>query len=77
MRVRSAIYIEVEVGDFIQAADHQRKMERIVGKLKEDFPALTHTLKQARPYVKANGATELRKMKRHTGNLALYEEAVE
>lgn len=78
MRIRTAIYIEVDVADFIQAAEHQRKMERTIAKLKDDFPTLTHKLHQSRPYIRASNNKEPRKkMLRHTGNLSLYDERTE
>jgi hypothetical protein len=48
MKLCGQISIELEVGDFIQAADHQRKLERLLAEIRQTYPGATLAMRERR-----------------------------
>jgi len=46
MRLRAEIVIEIEAGDFVVAAEHQRRVETLHAAVREAYPQACMTLRE-------------------------------
>jgi len=46
MRLRAEIVIEIEAGDFVVAAEHQRRLETLHAAVREAYPQAHMTLRE-------------------------------
>ena len=49
LRIRAQVVIEFDAKDFIEAADHQQRIESFYGSVRAAYPAATFTFQQVRP----------------------------
>jgi len=48
MKLCGQISIELTVDDFVQAADHQRRLERLLADIRQTYPAATLAMRERR-----------------------------
>jgi hypothetical protein len=48
MRLRAELEIEIDAEDFVQAADHQRRVEDLIQVLQADYPQATFEVRERR-----------------------------
>ena len=48
MKLWGQISVELTVGDYVEAADHQRRLETILGQVKDAYPGATLMMKERR-----------------------------
>ncbi len=72
MRLRAEMTIEIEACDFVEAADHQQKLNAALRGIKAEYPQTKFALRTVREAGVAETRQDKGKMRRHTGNLALY-----
>ncbi|HEY0438033.1 MAG TPA: hypothetical protein VGC92_15440 [Phenylobacterium sp.] len=48
LKLRTEISIEIEAGDFIEAAEHQRKLQVFMNSLRGDYPAAEMVIRERR-----------------------------
>lgn len=48
MKLWGQISIELEVGDYIEAADHQRRLERLLARIQEEYPEARLAMRERR-----------------------------
>jgi hypothetical protein len=53
LRLRALITIDINARDFVEAADHQRRLEEIVGRIKEDYQHVALALRERRERAEA------------------------
>jgi hypothetical protein len=72
MKLRAQIMIEVEAEDFVSAANHERAIQAIFQNLQSDYKTAQLEFREVRGKSMREGANDLRKMRRYTGNLNQY-----
>jgi hypothetical protein len=48
MKLCGQIVIELTVDDFVQAADHQRRLERLLAEIRQSYPEATLAMRERR-----------------------------
>ena len=48
MKLCGNISVELDVGDFVQAADHQKRLEDILAQVRAAYPEATLTIRERR-----------------------------
>ena len=48
MKLCGQIVIELTVDDFVQAADHQRRLERLLADIRQSYPEATLAMRERR-----------------------------
>jgi hypothetical protein len=48
MKLCGQISIELTVDDFVQAADHQRRLERLLSEIRQSYPEATLAMRERR-----------------------------
>jgi hypothetical protein len=74
MKLRALLTIDIDTEDFVSAADHQRRVQRILGEVKKDYPSASLELKERRPRPPALPLEADRSVRQHTGRLHAYSE---
>jgi hypothetical protein len=72
MKLRAQILIEVEAEDFLAAANHERAIRSIFKSLQADYDNAHLEFREVRSKTPKMDGTDLRKMRRYTGNLHQY-----
>ena len=73
MKLRAQIMIDIDAPDFVAAADHQRRIEAILGDIKQSYRQAELMFRERRP--RAPGSeTEVMLVRHGTGALNRYEE---
>lgn len=74
MKLRAVVTIDVEAADFVEAADHQRRIEELMEPLQAAYPGADLTFRERRSA--RRGATadaaEQRSFPRPSGKLRTY-----
>lgn len=73
MKIRAQIIIDLDAGDYIAAADHQRRIEAVFRDIRSEYENASLTMGQVRPHTVMR-ADDRRRRKRRSGNLAVYHE---
>lgn len=73
MKIRAQIIIDLDAGDYIAAADHQRRIEAVFRDIRAEYESASLTMGQVRPQTVMR-ADDRRRRKRRSGNLAVYHE---
>jgi len=71
MRLRAHITIDIDAADYLEAAEHQRKIETCLSSVKTDYPEAEVTVRErrgARP-----PKPHVREVRVHSGRLRVYE----
>jgi hypothetical protein len=74
MKLRALLTIDIETEDFVSAADHQKRVQRILGEVKKDYPSAVLELKERRPRPAGPVDDPARAVRQHTGRLHRYHE---
>lgn len=74
MKLRALLTIDIETEDFVSAADHQRRVQRILGEVKKDYPGAFLELKERRPRPETPAEDLRQAVRQHTGRLHAYRE---
>lgn len=53
VRLRVTIVVDIDAADYLEAGEHQKKIERHLDAMKIDYPAASLSLRQRRPIVAA------------------------
>jgi hypothetical protein len=69
--LRATITIDVEAADYLEAAEHQKRLETHMAEIRADFPAASIVLNERRR--PAAEPTEPRKLYERSGRLNTYE----
>lgn len=48
MRLTAEIHVEIEVGDFVEAADHQQRLESLLDAVRSAYPQARMDLRERR-----------------------------
>ena len=72
MKLRAQIMIEIEAEDFVAAANHERAIQTIFQGLRADYQSAQLEFREVRGKSARNDNSDLRKMRRYTGNLNQY-----
>lgn len=73
MRLKATFSIDLEAGDFVEAADHQRTLERMLSLVRETFPTAELRIINRRA-ARARGTRSLAPAPNITGRLHTYVE---
>lgn len=73
MKLRAQILIDIDADDFVAAADHQRRIEAIVGDIKQSYRQAELMFRERRPRALA-GEAEVMLARQGTGALNRYED---
>ena len=73
MKLRAQLVIDIDTEDFVSAADHQRRVHRILHEVKKDYPGATLEMKERRPRPAPAERPGL-PVRQHTGRLHAYRE---
>jgi hypothetical protein len=74
MRLRAQIVIDVDADDFVQAAQHQVRIESFLRELKPDYPSVLLTFRERRAAAVAASESAAPAVKKPTGKLNVYED---
>ena len=75
MRLRALITIDIDADDYVDAADHQRRLQTLIESIKADYPqaALQLRERRARRGRRDEGAGDtVTQLKHYTGRLNRY-----
>ena len=72
MKLRADFVVEIEVDDFIAAADHQRRLERLLAAMQSEYGQVRFSFNERR--VRTADASRSGPRQTRTGNLHEYEE---
>lgn len=72
MKLRAEIVIEIEADDFVVAADHQRRVEAILGQVREDYPQAAMMLRERKERTAARRFRPEQPTRERTGRLNQY-----
>jgi len=73
MKLRAQIMIDIDADDFVAAADHQRRIEAILGDIKQAYGQAELMFRERRPRAITGGA-EVLMVRQATGALHRYED---
>ncbi len=71
VRLRATINIDVDAVDYLEAGQHQKKLEALLGTLRADYPDASFTVSERRP--PSQGPARRRDFRVSTGKLNSYE----
>ena len=74
MRLRALITIDIDADDYVEAADHQRRLQTLIESIKADYPqaALQLRERRARRGRRTEGGDTVTQLKHYTGRLNRY-----
>ncbi|NEX92814.1 hypothetical protein [Caulobacter sp. 17J65-9] len=72
MRLRAQITIDIEAADFLEAADHQRQLETILGQVKKNYMQAALQLRERRQRAASRAIAPKAPLKHYTGKLSAY-----
>ncbi len=73
MKLRAQIMIDIDADDFVAAADHQRRIEAILGDIQQSYRQAELMFRERRPRAGA-GETVVLLARQGTGALHRYDE---
>ena len=72
MKLRADFVIEIDVADFVAAADHQRRLERLLDAVRSEYDNVRFSFNERR--VRSGESARPGPRQSSTGNLHEYEE---
>ena len=71
VRLKAIIEVEIDAGDYFEAAEHQRNLTAYLGEIQCRYPAATIKIKERRgPY--RERPVEVREVRMRSGNMKHY-----
>ncbi len=72
MRIRAQITIDIEAQDFVEAADHQKRLETIVNAVRADYAQAELALRERRERAAGRSVPPQADIVHYTGKLNTY-----
>jgi hypothetical protein len=72
VRLRVTVTIDIDATDFLEAAEHQKRVEKFLGAVQGEYPSAFVSVKQRRR-PSADGPAAPRTLKFSTGRLNTYD----
>jgi hypothetical protein len=72
MRIRAQITIDIEAQDFVDAADHQRRLETILSAVRADYHQAELSLRERRERAPGRSVPPQVEIVHYTGKLNTY-----